>query len=82
MTGPPKFVGLAVVAALMGACLVGIALLQTPARMAADELSAATPAAPVDRLRLAHCRTLTAPDAGCAEAWDAEHRRFFRDDRR
>lgn len=82
MTGPPKIVGVTVVIGLMGACLVGIAFWKTPSRVAADELPAAAPAPAIDRLRLAYCRTLTAPDADCTAAWDAERRRFFRDDRR
>ncbi|MCW6530730.1 putative entry exclusion protein TrbK-alt [Sphingomonas sp. MMSM20] len=80
MIASAKIVGFAVVAGLIGTCLVGMALRRPPAPGATDELPVMTPK--VDRLRLAHCRTLAAPDADCAAAWEAERRRFFRDDRR
>lgn len=80
MTGTAKIAGVAILVGLMLAAIAGMAI-----RSSAPRETPATPArAPhlIAADQLARCRTLTAPDADCAAAWEAERRRFFRDDAR
>lgn len=79
MTGTAKIAAVALVAGLMLAAVVGMVLGHVPSPV----VEAPKPVPPVtDTARLAHCRTLTAPDPACTAVWDAERRRFFRDDDR
>ncbi len=80
MTSAAKIAGVACLAGLMLAAIAGMTARQpTPSNTAAAP-SRSAPVVPRDQL--ARCRTLTMPDAGCEAAWEAERRRFFRDEKR
>ncbi len=80
MSGSLKVACVALMAGLMLAATVGMAMRSPPATAPATSPAGATPRAAVAE-RLARCRTITLPESGCEQAWAAEHRRFFRDDR-
>jgi len=80
MTGTAKIAAIAVVAGLMLAAVVGMVLGHVPPSPVVEAPKRVPPV--TDTARLAHCRTLTAPDLACTVVWDAERRRFFRDDDR
>ncbi|WP_342251491.1 putative entry exclusion protein TrbK-alt [Sphingomonas sp. OTU376] len=68
------------VAGAMLAATAGMALYRGAGKPATA--TPALPSKPPVASNLSRCRTLTMPDAGCDAAWEAERRRFFRDDRR
>ncbi|WP_036525437.1 putative entry exclusion protein TrbK-alt [Novosphingobium resinovorum] len=80
MTSAAKIAGVACLTGLMLAAIAGMAAQQPTPRSTAEAPSRSTPA--VARDQLTRCRTLTMPDAGCEAAWEAERRRFFRDEKR
>lgn len=49
-----------------------------PAPLRAIDDTAAKTTTPVPKAALQRCRTITEPEPGCDDAWDAERRRFFR----
>ncbi len=80
MTSAAKIAGVACLAGLMLVAMAGMAARQPTPRANGDAPRQAAPAIASDQL--ARCRTLTMPDAGCEAAWEAERRRFFRDEMR
>lgn len=80
MTSAAKIAGVACLAGLMLAAIAGMAARQPTPSNIAEIPSRSAPAIASDQL--ARCRTLTMPDAGCEAAWEAERRRFFRDEKR
>ena len=78
MNSATKIAGVACLAGLMLAAIAGMAAREPAPRTSADAPSRAAPVIESDQL--ARCRTLTMPDAGCEAAWEAERRRFFRDE--
>lgn len=79
MTSAAKIAGVACLTGLMLAAIAGMAARKPASRTSADPPSRSVPAIASDQL--ARCRTLTMPDAGCEAAWEAERRRFFRDEK-
>ena len=79
MNSAAKIAGVACLAGLMLAAIAGMAAQQPTPHTSAEAPGRSTP--PIASDQLARCRTLTMADAGCEAAWEAERRRFFRDDK-
>lgn len=72
---------IAVIALVAGVMLAGIVVfMRRGPGEPAMTLRRADPAQ-ADAKTLSRCRTITMPETACEQAWDAERRRFFRDDR-
>jgi conjugative transfer region protein TrbK len=80
MTSAAKIAGVTCLTGLMLAAIASMAVQQPTPRAAAEAPN--PPAWTIVKDELTRCRTLTMPDAGCEAAWEAERRRFFRDETR
>ncbi|HET6523582.1 putative entry exclusion protein TrbK-alt [Sphingopyxis sp.] len=57
--------------------LAVVTLMSPPAPRASAPVKSGADAHPAPAAIPGHCRSVTAPDAGCEAAWDAKRRRFF-----
>ncbi|MGN6376969.1 MAG: putative entry exclusion protein TrbK-alt [Sphingomonas sp.] len=76
MSRAVKLVGVAVLAGLMTA-VIATTESSPPASPVTVPPAVGAPDTPMRPAALDRCRGTSAPDTGCAAAWDAERRRFF-----